>query len=128
MSTIAEYVYATLSGASALAALVGDRIYPAIAPEGTARPYVVFHKISAVPTASHDASSTNRLDETLVQFNIVADDYTGTEDVANALRATLEDAAGPTNGSIEVTNIRESYESDTEEFLTQIDANFFHTT
>ena len=126
MSTISEYVYSTLSGAGALAALVSDRIYPALAPEGSARPYVVFSKISTVPTETHGSSSAERLDETLIQFMIVAETYTATEDIAAALRTVLEDAGGPTNGSTEITNIRETYEDDTELFVTQLDANFFH--
>jgi hypothetical protein len=127
MSTISEYVYSTLSGAAALTALVADRIFPMLAPELTPRPYIVFTKISTVPTETHDSSSAERLDETIVQFMIVAETYTATEDIAAALRNVLEDAGGPVNGSTEISNIRETYESDTELFVTQLDANFFHS-
>lgn len=128
MSTISEYVYSTLSGAAALTALVSDRIFPALAPEATARPYIVFHKISTVTNETHGSSSAERLDEILVQFMIVAEDYTSTEDIAAALRTVLEDSPAPVNGSTEISNIRESYEDDTELFVTQLDANFFHST
>lgn len=128
MSTIAEYVYSTLSGATDLHALVGDRIFPVVAPEAAALPYVTFLRVSSVPSETHDGGSTNRLDETQFQFTIVAQDYTAMEDIRNALRATLEDTAAPQNGSTSIDNIRESYEDDTEVFVTQIDATFFHST
>jgi len=127
MSTIAEHVYSTLSGDTALAALVADRIYPLVAPEGTARPFIAFAMISTVPNETHGAGVGERLDESIVQFTVVSDDYTGAEDVTNALRAVLENGAQPVNGSTEISNIRETYENDTELYVKQLDANFFHS-
>lgn len=127
MSTIAEHVYSSLSGNSALAALVADRIYPLVAPEGTARPFIAFTMISTVPNETHGQMNGERLDESIVQFTVVSNNYTGAEDVANALRAVLENGPQPTNGSTEISNLRETFEPDTELYVKQLDANFFHS-
>ena len=41
-SACAEFIYKTLSGDAALADIIGDRLYPDIAPLGTAHPYSTY--------------------------------------------------------------------------------------
>lgn len=50
-----DWLYATLSGDSTLAGLVGDRIYPAVAPPATAYPLVTFDLASAPVIQTADA-------------------------------------------------------------------------
>ncbi len=45
-------LYGYLSGHAALVALVGDRIYPDVMPEGTAFPAIVFARTGTEPTYS----------------------------------------------------------------------------
>jgi len=41
-SVIAKWIYGTLTGDAALAAIVGTRVYEDVAPQGAAMPYIVF--------------------------------------------------------------------------------------
>ena len=48
-------LYAKLSGDATLRVIVGTRIFPAPAPDGTAGPFVVWQLISAEGATTHDA-------------------------------------------------------------------------
>ena len=56
MTALENSVYAALGQFAALSALVATRIYPDIAPQGVAKPYVVWEEISSVPIADLDGS------------------------------------------------------------------------
>lgn len=124
--TIAEYIFSTLSANVDVIAVFGDRIFPVIAPEGTAAPYCVFQRVVTVPNEAHDGAQP-RLDESLYQFTIVGETFTQVEDGENAIRATLEQGT-PENGATLIQDSRETFDEEAKLFVRQLDATFFHST
>lgn len=63
-----------LTGASAVTALVGTRIYPDEAPPNPTVPYVVYQRISTDPSVTHDQSSASskHLDGVRMQVTVLA--------------------------------------------------------
>ena len=68
-------VNALLTAAAGVTALVSTRIYPTIAPEGTAPPLVVVELVSNVREPRIDAASASHLATSRIQLNLVAADY-----------------------------------------------------
>lgn len=48
-------LYSRLSGDATLRAIVGTRIFPSPAPDGTAGPFLVWQQINATGASTHDA-------------------------------------------------------------------------
>jgi hypothetical protein len=80
-------VYPVLSAYAALAALVGDRIYPIIAPQSVVRPYVVFTPIG-ISTEQYFASPED-VDYDRVSIDCWAGDYPTAQAIAAACRLAL---------------------------------------
>lgn len=66
-------LYAYLAAYSGLTALVGTKIFPIVAPQGTARPCVVFLKVANDRKYTHTGFAG--LSETRVQVSCYADAY-----------------------------------------------------
>lgn len=116
--SIEEIVYLATQGNAPLTAIVGDRVFPAKAPAGAAKPYVTFSRVSTVPTPVHDGISA--LDDVLIQFSCWADTYAGAHDLAVAVRAALDDVitSNPPNAPV-----RGRFEDDGD--LPSLDENTF---
>lgn len=85
---LAEAIFAKLSADSAVAAIVGTRIYANRAEQAAQFPYVVFTMVSSIPDQTHGEAS--ELDSTLVQFSCYASTYHAARDLRQAVRAALE--------------------------------------
>ena len=111
-------LYAALSASSALASLVGTRIYPDAIPEDQALPAVVYQRAGTDKINTiHGAAIAED-----VRFSITAWSKTRTtaDSVAAALSAALEAAAhqsGDQSGGID---------QETGLFATSIDVEWFH--
>src|SRR3989337_1311628 len=92
MATIEEAVYARTVGYSEVAALIGTRCYPLVAPQDAVMPAVVYQRISGSPERSHSGFSS--LSQTRFQFTCEADSYSSAKAVAQALRRCWESFAG----------------------------------
>ena len=71
---------------SAVSALVGTRIYPELAEEGAATPYVVYSVVSNTPVDTKDSAP---VDEAQLEVFSVADTYAAANDLADKVRAAL---------------------------------------
>lgn len=78
---------AELIASANVVALVSARIYPQIAPQGAAMPYIVYQRISSVP--ERVATGTNATTETRIQFQIVDDNYDDARTLADYVKAAL---------------------------------------
>ena len=89
--TIAASIYNTLGGYSALASLVGTRIYPDVAPIGVATPYVVWSEVGNAPmnNLSGDAPNVNNY---RVQVVSLAATALQARNVAEQVRAAMATA------------------------------------
>ena len=79
-------IYSMLKDDSAVAALVGTRIYPELAEEGAATPYVVYSVVSNTPVDTKDSAP---VDEAQLEVFSVADTYAAANDLADKVRDAL---------------------------------------
>lgn len=92
MSDINTALYSKLTGASTITAIVGTgtaaRVYPGIAPQGTARPCIVYSRNGS--EHEHSLSGHTGFANSDIQIIAIADTYLGAESLASAVRATLD--------------------------------------
>lgn len=86
-------IFALLQANAAVTGIVGDRVYPIVAPEGTAAPYIIYTRISSAPTV--DLSGATRAEDHRVQVDVYADTFAGVHTLADAAQAALADAGMP---------------------------------
>ena len=56
MDALQQAIFEVLAGAAGVSNIVGTRVYPDAAPQGVARPYVVWQEISDVPENGLDGA------------------------------------------------------------------------
>lgn len=89
---VEKKLYEALKASAELAALVGDRIYPAQIPQGTELPAVVYHRVSGVPY-NHLGAGFG-----LVRVRIRLDVWALTYDEAQAVNDVLVPAVAAAGG------------------------------
>ncbi len=102
---ISKAIYYILSNHSGLNSLVSNRIYPVRAPQAVLQssdPYVVFDKISIIPTNTQDAVS--KLDYTRVRVHVWSKDYTNCEAIATTVRSALDRLAEGVYNTVRICN------------------------
>lgn len=88
---IREALVTYLKGHGGLASLVEDRIHPLVLPENPGLPAIVYQRISAPRTPSHDSSPGGAgLTRPRFQFTCWASDQDGAEAVGDQLIAALD--------------------------------------
>ena len=92
-----------LKNDATMTSLVGNNIYPIIAPQGTDWPFVVVSTIDVTPSDFKDGVSTN--DEYLFQVDIYAQTESECQTIASRVRTLLDDYTGTAN-SVQVSRIR----------------------
>ncbi len=121
MSTFAEKVRTELVAASAVTALVGERIYPGKAPQGAAAPYVVVTTISDVPESSFTGTTDEELRDARVQVDSYAAGYLDAHAVAKAVKDVVGNLKRPDLCGVYLT-ARDLYDDETE--LRRVSADF----
>lgn len=103
-------LYARLTAAPAVAAIVGTNVYASRAPQNITPPWVRWQRISR--TTSRDLQRIEGLVETRVQFDCVHTDYTLGSTLADAVRAALQNWTDVNAGidDADCTNIRDYHE------------------
>ncbi len=94
-------VYALLTGAGAVTAIVGTRIYPVVLPRGVPTPAIVYEMVSGPRLPAIDAYATTHCTRTRMQINLLSKDHT----VAHTLRAAVVAALQFQRGSIASTTV-----------------------
>lgn len=93
---IEEALVAYLLADSALAALIGAKIYPDEIPQGVTYPAVFYLDISSVPL--HTLVGQSVIDRPSKQFTVYASTKASAKAVANRLKALLSDYQGTLSG------------------------------
>ena len=93
---IGKAIYGILSGTTAVTDIVGTKIFPEIAEQETAVPFVIYQVQSVQPEDTHDGPS--KLDEVRVEVLCYDDAYNGAADLASAVRGALDRVRGTYNG------------------------------
>ena len=101
--SIGKAIYGILAANASVSALVGTRIYPDLAVQDTAFPFVVYQVEGTVPSDTKDGVS--KLD--MVDFSVMAyaKTYTSAQDIAEACRTALDRYSATVNG-INVESIK----------------------
>ena len=86
--SIESDLYATLSGAAGVTALVSTRIYPNLVPEATANPCIDYALIAG--TRLHTLIGQNDMERKLIQISCHGDTYASAKAVADAVVAALQ--------------------------------------
>ena len=74
--------------ASALNSLVSNRVYPMIATQGTAKPYIVYTEISAVPGATFCDTEDDA--ESVYQIDVYHENRTSLRVLRKQVRAAIK--------------------------------------
>lgn len=88
---------------SGLTALVGTRIYYMTAPQNVTNPYIVFFRVSAVP--EYSLAGHSNLINARFQFDIYADTYYETKQIAAQIQLALQDKCNETIGGSSGVNV-----------------------
>lgn len=96
-------IYSMLKDDSAVAALVGTRIYPELAEEGAATPYVVYSVVSNTPV---DTKESAPVDEAQLEVFSVADTYAAANDLADKVRTALARKGKKVYGTVTVQSVK----------------------
>ncbi len=105
-------LHTRLSQDGGISALVSTRLFPALAPQGTARPYCVYTVVSKPHIYSH--SGFSGLSKIKVQVSCYGDSYQQAKNVANAVISALETWPGSQGSqSAFCTNQQDVYETET---------------
>lgn len=90
--TIESALYSYLSNKASVTALVSDRIYPQVAPQGTAYPFVTFNVLSE--DTQHDMSGASGLTNVAMQIDAWCETVADRVSVSEALRNALDGFRG----------------------------------
>ncbi|MEI6599838.1 MAG: DUF3168 domain-containing protein [Comamonadaceae bacterium] len=112
--SIGSLVYTALSGNTALAALVGERIFPVIAQAQIAYPYLVYSEVYNAPQNS--LGGWSGCDNTRLQIDCWSKSYSNAHAVATLVRAAMASATtfkgvcintldGPVEGGLDLYHV-----------------------
>jgi hypothetical protein len=108
MSVIEEALVTRLLADATVAAAVGTRIYPLVAPQGAAMPHIVYQRISGPRVHTHQGSD---LAHPRFQFACNAATYAAAKALANAVREEL-DGTHVTQSGVRIDRIQTQNELD----------------
>lgn len=86
--SIESTLYSTLSTTAGVTSLVSTRIYPQVAPESAALPYIVYSTITG--ERIHTLPGVGNMERKTIQVDCNATSYSGAKALAAAVIAALE--------------------------------------
>lgn len=106
-------IYALLTAAAPVTALVGTRIYPGVLPNGQALPAIVVEQISAVRLGRLDAFAATHPTRSRIQVNLLSRDYPTLKALRTAVTAALQFQRGSIGGSSVISVLPDNEGPDT---------------
>lgn len=107
-------INALLSANEEVTNKVGDRIYPLVSKVDCEFPFIVYQRMSVVPSYTKDGLIA---EEQNYNITVLADTYSESVELADAVRDSLELEHGEFGGqyirNIKLTSVNESWVSDT---------------
>lgn len=103
---IGDAIYAILynSGAGAVFAVVGNKIFPDMAPQSAAFPYIIYRTLDTMP--SDDKDGTSGLDTVAVSIECYATAMSTARSAADGCRSLMDRKAHGTYGGLSISGIR----------------------
>lgn len=112
-------IYSILAENSGVSTVVGTRIYPQIAEQGAAFPFIVYVLKDIEPSDTKSGAST--LDEIRYDIIAAAETYAALASLTERIRLALDRFSGTVSGivvdSIQFTDLDVTKEPDTETYL-----------
>ena len=112
-------IYSILAENSGVSTVVGTRIYPQIAEQGAAFPFIVYVLKDIEPSDTKSGAST--LDEIRYDIVAAAETYAALASLTERIRLALDRFSGTVSGivvdSIQFTDLDVTNEPDTETYL-----------
>lgn len=113
-------IYSILTSDSDVSAIVGTRVYPQIAAQGAAFPFVVYVLQDTSPSDTKSGVST--LDEVRYDIVVASETYAQASDLTNKIRTALDRYSGTVAGvvidSIQFIDLDADNDPGTETFVT----------
>jgi hypothetical protein len=113
---IEQAIYARLSADAAVTALVGTRVYPVVAPQKTAKPFIVYRRIDTEHANSKTRGRTTDSARALVEVQAIASTYSGARALAEKVRLSLQNYSGAVSiaggGTVNIGGIISQGEAD----------------
>jgi len=106
---IGAEVYALLKASKELTAIVGDKIYPMIADEGTTFPFVVYQRSGTAAAGDKDGSEQR----VSVAVTVAADNYRASVEAATAALEALQNHTTEHIDDIRLDSAAEAWYNDT---------------
>lgn len=111
-------------GHSSITALVSDRVYPLLVPQGAAMPAITWQHIGGVPMNDLSGGDGDMLNYR-VQINCWADTYLAAQALAEAVRARLQTAASSFK-AVPLLVPQDVYEESPKRFGVYMDFSFWY--
>lgn len=109
---------------STLVNLVGSKIYPNAAPQGTQSPFVVINVISNLPTNTKAQAST--MDRYRIQVSSFSTDFDTCQTVKNRIRVLLENVINTTSSGTTIQVSQFQNEVDGIDQMSTLDGTFYN--
>ena len=100
---IGAAIYGILSGATGVTSLISTRIYPDIAPQNAAYPFVIYSIEGTDPSDTKDGASS--LDVVEFTVTVFSESYDNMTSIASAVRTALDAKAPGTYSGITLQSI-----------------------
>jgi len=100
---VGKAIFKILKDNSDVNALVGTRIYPMVARQGTDFPFIIYDVLSDDPTDYKEGVSS--LDTTSIMVSVYSETYSQAADLAKKVRTALDRQSGTIDG-IKVQSIK----------------------
>jgi len=110
-TTLGEVIRSALANDAAVVALVGTKIFPNVAPQGTLAPWIVYIEVSAVPENSFTSAVATQLVNSRLQVDCYAKQYLEAHAIGDAVNAVLS-ALATADVAIWRTLSRDLYDND----------------
>ena len=118
--TEGKAIYTILTDDSDVSAIVGTRVYPQVAAQGAAFPFIVYVLQDTSPSDTKSGVST--LDEVRYDIVVASETYAEASDLTNKIRTALDRYTGTVAGvvidSIQFQDIDADNDPGTETYLT----------
>ena len=93
--SIEATLFSTLNNDATLTTLVGSKIYPQVAPDNAAVPYITYQVI--VGTPHNKLVGVPESERKLIQVNCISNSYTNAKDIAVACKSAINGIVGYLN-------------------------------
>lgn len=109
-------IYDLLTGDTAVAAIVGTKVYPVQAPKNAVAPWIRWQRISRIQP--RDLAAVGGLVRTRIQFDCIAENYTASRALSEAVRAAVQNWQDVAEGvdDADAENNRDNYEQIADKF------------